>query len=112
MRRELNRLFSGNQMQGARTTANGRVYTLALTGPRPISILDLREDITKGQVVARYVVEGGTGNTWGTLARGTTIGYKRLHRIPTVSVDRLRLTVDEALADPARIEVRVWHPTG
>jgi alpha-L-fucosidase len=76
-----------------------------------VSILDLREDITKGQVIARYVVEGASGNSWTTLARGTSIGYKRLHRIPSVTVDRLRLTVEEALADPARIEVRAWHPT-
>jgi alpha-L-fucosidase len=112
MRRELARLFSGNQTQGARITAAGRVHTLTLSGPRPVSILDLREDITKGQVVARYVVEGASGNTWSTLARGTTIGYKRLHRIPTVTVDRLRLTVEEALADPSRMELRAWHPTG
>jgi alpha-L-fucosidase len=112
MRRELNRLFSGDQTQGARTTVDRRVYGVTLSGLRPVSILDLREDITKGQVVARYVVEGATGNTWSRLASGTTIGYKRLHRIPTVTVDRLRLTVEEALADPARIELRAWHPTG
>jgi alpha-L-fucosidase len=112
MRRELNRLFSRDQTQGARTTVEGRVYGVTLSGPRPVSILDLREDITKGQVVARYVVEGATGNTWSTLARGTTIGYKRLHRIPPITVDRLRLTVEEALADPMRIELRAWHPSG
>jgi alpha-L-fucosidase len=111
MRRELDRLFSTDQTQGARTTVSGRVHTVTLRGPRPVSILDLREDITKGQVIARYVVEGASGNSWTTLARGTSIGYKRLHRIPSVTVDRLRLTVEEALADPARIEVRAWHPT-
>jgi alpha-L-fucosidase len=111
MRRELDRLFAPDQTQGARTTVSGRVHSVTLSAPRPVSILDLREDITKGQVVARYVMEGASGNSWSTLARGTTIGYKRLHRIPTVTVDRLRLTVEEALADPARIEVRPWHPT-
>ena len=112
MRRELNRLFSGDQTQGARTTAERRVYTVTLSGPRSVSILDLREDITKGQVVARYQVEGANGDTWNTLARGTTIGYKRLHRIPSVTVERLRLTVEEAIADPSRIELFAWHPTG
>ena len=110
MRRELARLFSTDQTQGARTTVIGRAHTVTLSGPRPVSILDLREDITRGQVVARYVVEGASGSSWSTLARGTTIGYKRLHRISTVTVDRLRLTVEDALADPVRIEVRAWHP--
>jgi alpha-L-fucosidase len=84
--------------------------TVTFGGSAQASILDLREDITRGQVVSRYRVEGANGNdNWSTLARGTTIGYKRLHRIPTTTFDRLRMTIEDALADPSQVDVRAWH---
>ena len=112
MRTALNRLFSVNQTSDLDMTeyASGRslVHEYRLTSSRPISILDAREDITRGQLVSRHVIEGANGNTWTTLARGTTIGYRRLYRIPTVTVDRLRLTIEEALAEPVNLSLHAW----
>ncbi|HEX6316909.1 MAG TPA: alpha-L-fucosidase [Gemmatimonadaceae bacterium] len=110
MRRALDRLFANEQPSGAQWSVNGNVHTVTLRTPVPVSILDAREDVRRGQVVARHVIEGANGNTWTTLARGTTIGYKRLHRIPAVTVDRLRLTVEESLAEPQGVSLRAWHP--
>jgi alpha-L-fucosidase len=118
MKRELNRHFSGHQnaisdssSEATMNPARG-VYNLKLMAPLPVSILDVREDITRGQVVSRYVIEGANGEAWTTLARGTTVGYKRLHRIPTATVERLRLTVEEALGEPAGMELHAWHQKG
>lgn len=36
-----------------------------------VELSDLREDISRGQVVARYAVEGSDGGSWRLLARGT-----------------------------------------
>jgi alpha-L-fucosidase len=71
-------------------------------------LIDLREDITRGQVVARHVVEVSNGADWITVAGGTTIGYKRLHRIPPTSVQRVRVTVTEALGEPEGLQVHFW----
>lgn len=113
MRQRLGVLFGRNQTATAQrlsdTTMRSGVYELRLTSPVSVSILDAREDITRGQVVARHVIEGATGSTWSTLARGTTIGYRRLHRIPTVTVDRLRVTVEESLGDPGGVSLLAWH---
>ena len=38
---------------------------------------------------------------WRELARGTTVGYKRILRLPRVSTSRVRLTIENALAPPA-----------
>lgn len=113
MRRRLDALFSGNQTAFYEATAENQmhsgVYTVKLMAPLPVSILDIREDIAnRGQLVTRHVIEGATGGNWTTLARGTTIGYRRLHRIPTVTVERLRLTVEDALEMPAGIEFHAW----
>jgi alpha-L-fucosidase len=74
----------------------------------PVAVLDVREDIKRGQVVSRYVIEGSNGGSWSELARGTTIGYRRLHRITPSTVSRLRLTIEDALAEPIGIALRAW----
>ena len=114
MRRRLDALFAEDATRFTRRTwrPSGRTGVLELVlpnGAAPISILDVREDISRGQVVARHVIEGANGAGWTTLARGTTVGYRRLHRIPEVTVDRLRLTIEEALADPEELQLRAWR---
>jgi alpha-L-fucosidase len=114
MRTSLDALFATNQTAGLdvteETRGRTRVYDFRLKSSLPVSILDVREDIRRGQVVARHVIEGANGSNWTTLARGTTIGYKRLHRIPTVTVERLRLTIEEVVGEPERVELHAWHP--
>ena len=70
-----------------------------------VGIADLREDISRGQVVARYTLEGADAGAWQTLARGTTIGYRKLDRFAPVKVRRVRLVIDEVAApqQPVRI---------
>jgi alpha-L-fucosidase len=68
----------------------------------------LEEDITKGQFVARYTLSGFDGTAWRTLARGTTIGYARLDRFESVPLQRVRLTVEEAIAPPEPIEMKLF----
>src|SRR4029079_18145338 len=49
-----------------------------LGASRTIAIADLREDVARGQVVARYSLSGGNGGAWQPLARGTTIRLSRI----------------------------------
>src|SRR5687767_4169662 len=77
-------------------TAGGRSasYQLELARETQVSIADLREDITLGQVVSRYLLEGaagGSGSEWRVLSRGTTIGYRKLDRFEATPVRHLRL---------------------
>lgn len=71
----------------------------------------LQEYIPLGQRVQKYHVEvrevvfpEGTDDTfytfWETVAEGTTIGYKRILLIPTVTTHVVRITFDSALACP------------
>ena len=73
-----------------------------------IGIARLEEDITRGQRVARYSLLGEIAGVWRTLATGTTIGYAKLDRFPQVSVRRVRLVVDDAVATPNPITVRLY----
>ena len=75
---------------------------------RAVSITDLREDIARGQVVSEYTVEGATGNAWRELARGTTVGYRKLDRFEPVRVHRLRVVVRAVAALEDRLELRAY----
>ena len=82
----------------------GRQVTLALA--------DCREDIAHGQMVARHVIDGWDGTAWRTLARGTTIGYRRLHHLEAVAVRRVRLTIEDAMATPRRLRLALFEAAG
>jgi alpha-L-fucosidase len=111
MRRRLDALFA-NEVRSSGSTAETRrgygAFTHTFEPRKQVSLIDLREDITRGQVVARHVVEVSNGADWITVAEGTTIGYKRLHRIPPTSVQRVRVTVTEALGEPEGLQVHFW----
>jgi alpha-L-fucosidase len=51
------------------------------------------EDLSDGEHVEWYRVEGRIGDRWQGLAVGTAMGHKRIERFATVVVDAARLIV-------------------
>lgn len=78
------------------------VASLELGWRQPITfdVVSVQEAIAHGQFVQRHHVECFTSHGWTTIVRGSTVGHKRLHRIPPVRTDRVRLVVDAALEPP------------
>ena len=75
----------------------------------PVTIVDLREDIARGQIVARYTVEGrGDSGDWRPLSQGTTIGYRKLDRFQPVAVRYVRLRIEDAQAQPQNLRLRLY----
>jgi len=74
-------------------------------------VIDLREDIRFGQQVAAFTVEvENDGDGWGEVARGTTIGYRRLLRISAHQVRRVRVTVtDTVYAEPPQATLHLYR---
>lgn len=60
----------------------------------------VQEYIPLGQRVVKFSVEALVDGNWRTLAEGTTIGYKRILRLPRVSARAVRLNVLDAKACP------------
>ena len=90
-------IFADNRVKGglkAWTARPGdtRVYQLKLKSE--INVVMLREDISKGQRMEAFTVEALTADGWKEIAKGTTVGYKRLIRIPAVEARQLRVKVD------------------
>lgn len=94
--------------------ADGRMKACATAGPgaarceidlgsmKSVSVIELSEDIATGQSVSSYRLEFGGGGA----VTGTTIGYRRLHRIPTARVRTMTLSVQSVLPTAPRVRVR------
>jgi alpha-L-fucosidase len=62
----------------------------------------LQEYIELGQRVSAYHIDfwDETKKEWMELAKGTTIGYKWILRVPWTTARKVRLTIDDARACP------------
>jgi alpha-L-fucosidase len=56
----------------------------------------LQEEIRLGQHVERFRVDQWRSGAWSAIARGTTIGEKRLLRFPVVSTRKVRFVMEES----------------
>lgn len=68
---------------------------------RQVSIVELGEPIRYGQRIAAYRIEAWDTDHWREIARGTTIGRRRLVRFSPVIAQRWRLVIENALAPTA-----------
>ena len=74
-----------------------------------IHVIDLREEIMRGQVVSSYVVEvKRNGADWRLASKGTTIGYKKLDRIPSTQARYVRLTIETVVPTPPLVQLRLF----
>jgi alpha-L-fucosidase len=77
------------------------------TRPR---IARLAEDITRGQRVASYRIEGSQGGRWQELASGSTIGHAKLDRLPDGPVlRRVRVVIDEWVDRPEPVSLQLFQ---
>ncbi len=71
-----------------------------LQRPTTFNVAMVQEQIVEGQRVERYRIEAWDGSDWKVIARGTTIGYKKLDRFSDVTTTKVRLVIESALATP------------
>jgi alpha-L-fucosidase len=70
-------------------------------------VVRLEEDIVQGQRVARYAVHGSVDGAWRELARGTTVGRRKLDRFAPTSVRMVRVVV-EGVVRPTPLRIGVY----
>jgi len=113
----VDRLLAGGDVTSGRgatwrsTGDHSAVCDITLGRERSVSISDLAENIAKGQTVSRYTLEGATdaeSKQWQLLARGTTIGYRKLDRFAPTTVRALRLSVERLAPLEGQPRVRVY----
>lgn len=88
---------------GALCSDSKGTWTLKLPNDTPARFnrIVLQEDITRGQRIAEFVVEAKTWGRWKEVARGTTVGRKRILTLPKwQKASRLRVRVRKSLGMP------------
>jgi len=91
--------------------AREATVTIDLGKPVPLNRLRLQEHIPLGQRIAAFAVDARVEGKWREIAKGTTIGPRRLLRFPTVTADRLRLRITRSLACPTLSTVEAYLAT-
>ncbi|MBK9549082.1 MAG: alpha-L-fucosidase [Gemmatimonadetes bacterium] len=104
MRRALDARFGApiaTSRQTQLSAMSGATGELRLELPRPrrVAFVTLQERIAAGQHVAAWRIEGqGANGAWTALARGTTIGHKRIVAVPAAEQAAVRVVIEQALA--------------
>jgi len=82
--------------------------TVDLGRPTLLNRLLAQEYIRLGQRVKAFTVEAYMDGSWWEVARGTTIGYKRIIRFPAVTATKVRLNITDAKSCPVISNVGIF----
>jgi alpha-L-fucosidase len=94
----------------AETTGTGKQLILELPRPRKIDHVAIMEDITGGERVRSYSVQGRLpGGTWRELCEGISIGHKRIQQFTPIEVAAVKLTVADSVTTPLIRNLAVYH---
>eukprot|EP01123_Difflugia_compressa_P004570 TRINITY_DN16005_c0_g1_i1.p1 TRINITY_DN16005_c0_g1~~TRINITY_DN16005_c0_g1_i1.p1 ORF type:complete len:461 (+),score=96.01 TRINITY_DN16005_c0_g1_i1:179-1384(+) len=88
----------------------GDSIILNLKSEAQIDRVIIQEDISLGQRVRAYLVEGFIGGVWTKVSNGTSIGNKRIDIFNPVSVTQLRLTATQSVEQPVWYNFAAFHP--
>ena len=69
----------------------------------------IQEYISLGQRVQEFTVEAMVEDNWKLLASETTIGYKRILRLPTVKTSSVRLNIIRSKASPLISNIELYN---
>jgi alpha-L-fucosidase len=83
-------------------------FIIDLGKPATVKYIVLQEYIRLGQRVKAFSIEAWINGIWQKVGEGTTIGYKRIIRIPEVVTTKLRINILDARAGVVMSEVKVF----
>lgn len=92
------------------TSGTGNTITLVLPAPSLIDQIVFMEDIQFGERIRQYHIQGKTDSGWETLCEGISVGHKRIHKIPSINVEEIRLVCTESSDKPLIRNLTVYSP--
>ena len=93
---------------GIRKRARGSIWEMTLPQARTVNYVQLQEEIALGQRISGFRVESEDAGGWRTVAEGTTIGYKRILPVATVTARKVRVTITASLARPVLKDIALY----
>ena len=77
--------------------------------PRTFDRLLVQEQIRTGQRVEQFTLEAWDGQAWKPIGAATTIGYKRLLRLPETTAAKIRLTIVDSRDAATIAEIQLFQ---
>lgn len=93
---------------GIRKRARGSIWEMTLPEARTVNYVQLQEEIALGQRISGFRVEVEDAGGWRTVAEGTTIGYKRILPVASVTARKVRVTITASLARPVLKDIALY----
>jgi alpha-L-fucosidase len=103
---EIERRFS---VPLASTSGTKTKMDLKLKSLMDVSQIVLKEDIRKGERIRSFKVEALVKNRWVLLCEGSVIGHKFISVFDSVTTNKVRLTINEAIDTPQIKSFAVYH---
>jgi len=98
--------FKNNLFKNAKKLRTNNSIEIHLKEAVEINAIQLMEAISLGQRVVKFEISGGNDvKKFETLAKGTTIGHKRIITFPTQKLKYFRINISESKATPMISEV-------
>ena len=83
-------------------------FTVDLGQKRRFDVVELKEDIAKGQRISGFKVEVELNGRWVPYGEGSTVGYRRLVQGQPVEAQKIRVTITGAQATPILTNFSVY----
>lgn len=81
---------------------------ITLKNTSEFDVLELQEDILKGQRIEKFTVEYLNNGRFEKLTEGTTVGYKRTLRFPLVKTNQIRINILSSRLQPTIAELGLY----
>ena len=88
---------------------NTASLTIDLQMPTLFNRFLVQEYIRLGQRVKGFTVEALIDGNWKEIARGSTIGYKRILRFPSVKATKVRFTITDSKSSPVISNIGIYN---
>ena len=91
-----------------------RTATLSMSFPDAIVFdrLVMMEWLNDGQKIQRYRIQSRLGNSWTTIAEGSSIGHRRIEQMAITTSQELRIELTTSSGAPALREFQIFHGGG
>jgi alpha-L-fucosidase len=84
--------------------------TITLPAPTAVNRVMFQEALgVRGQRIEHHALDAWVDGRWTEVATGTTVGYKKILRFPTVTTERLRLRITQSRLAPTVAEISVHY---
>jgi len=84
----------------AKVSGKGFSHVINLKTYKKIDHLVLMEDLSQGERIREFRIEGKTRNGWQLISNGSSVGHKFISRFKELEVSSLRLSISKSLSEP------------